>query len=259
MKEVFYKGWRPILVIILFLILWEMSSFVFQIPGWILPAPSDIFRELVVGWSNYRDDLFSTIQLIIIGLTIGSGTGIIAAILLHLYPKLRQAFYPILIISQNIPMIVLAPLLVIWFGFGLLPKIIVITLVCFFPITISLLDGFRQTDRDLVLYMQMVGASKGQIFRKLEWPYALPFLFSGLKISATYSVMGAVISEWLGASKGIGVYMTLASSSFRTDRVFVAIMIIIVLSLCFFLFILFLEKKFIKWKGKEEGTIHEIT
>ncbi|WAA08855.1 ABC transporter permease [Fervidibacillus albus] len=257
MKKRLYKGWRPISVIVLFLIIWELSCFLFQIPKWILPAPTDIFREFVSGWSNYSGHLLSTIQLIIIGFAIGSTTGIAIAVLLHLNPILRQAFYPILIISQNIPMIVLAPILVIWFGFGLLPKIIVITLVCFFPITISLLDGFQQTNRDLILYMQMVGASKGQIFRKLEWPYALPFLFSGLKISATYSVMGAVISEWLGASKGIGVYMTLASSSFRTDRVFVAIMIIIVLSLCFFLLILLLEKKLIKWKPKEEGHVNE--
>ena len=134
----------------------------------------------------------------------------------------------------------------------MLPKIIVIILVCFFPITISLLDGFRQSDRDVMNYMKMAGATKQQIFWKLEWPNALPTLFSGIKISATYSVMGAVISEWLGASKGIGVYMQLSQSSFRTDRVFVAIILIVILSLLLLGLIMLLEKRIIRWQPKEE-------
>src|SRR5690606_6777997 len=133
-------------------------------------------------------------------------------------------------------------------GFGILPKIIVITLVCFFPVTIASLGGFRNTPPEMKHYMLMAGASKIQMFTKLEWPNSLPSLFSGLKISATYSVMGAVISEWLGAIKGIGVYMTLASSSFRTDRVFVAIFIIMILGLLFFGAITLCEKWLVKWK-----------
>lgn len=248
MRTIFQKGWRPGLVLILLFIIWELSTIVFAIPKWLLPAPTQVITEAINGWSVYASDLLATSKLIITGFIIGSGIGILVAISLHLIPVLREAFYPLLIISQNIPTIVLAPLLVIWFGFGMLPKIIVIVLVCFFPITIALLDGFRQTNRDLMHYMQMAGASKQQIFRKLEWPHALPSLFSGLKISATYSVMGAVISEWLGASEGIGVYMTLASSSFRTDRVFVAIFFIIAGSLLFFAIIIALEKIAIKWK-----------
>jgi ABC-type nitrate/sulfonate/bicarbonate transport system permease component len=139
---------------------------------------------------------------------------------------------------------------VIWFGFGLLPKMIVITLVCFFPITVAALDGFKQTSNELKHYMIMAGASNKQLFWKLELPYALPSLFSGLKISATYSVMGAVISEWLGAKDGIGVYMTLASSSFRTDRVFVAIFAIVALSLLFFSIIVLIERWLVRWQLK---------
>ncbi|ARI78463.1 ABC transporter permease [Halobacillus mangrovi] len=250
MRRVFKKGWRPASVLILLLILWEGSSRAFEVPEWLLPAPSMITQEGIAGWNSYSHHLLSTIQLTIAGFLIGASVGLIIAITLHLLPAVREAVYPLLILSQNIPIIVLAPLLVIWFGFGALPKLIVIVLVCFFPIAVSAMDGLRQTTPELKHYMQMAGATQGQIFRKLEWPHALPSIFSGLKISATYSVMGAVISEWLGANRGIGVYMTLASSSFRTDRVFVAIFLIMILSLMFFFLINLIERQITKWQSK---------
>ncbi|MFD2638126.1 ABC transporter permease [Piscibacillus salipiscarius] len=253
MKSLVKQGWRPALVIILLFLIWELCVQLFQVPTWLLPAPTQILEVGITEWGQYSHHVWATVQLIIVGFLIGSSIGILVAIGLHLVPFLKQSTYPLLILSQNIPVIVLAPLLVVWFGFGMLPKIIVITLVCFFPIAISLLDGFRQTDRDLMHYMQMAGASRKQLFWKLEWPNAMPSLFSGLKISATYSVMGAVISEWLGASEGIGYYMTLASSSYRTDRVFVAILIIVALSLLFFIFINWLEKIVIRWRSSGEG------
>jgi len=249
------RGWRPFVVLLLFLIIWEFAVKKAEVPAWLLPTPSQISLELINGWSSVSLHLFSTVKLIMLGFFAGVTVGLLTAIILHNIPFLKDSFYPILILSQNIPIIVLAPLLVIWFGFGLLPKMIVITLVCFFPITISALDGFRQTAPELVHYMQMAGASKKQLFWKLEFPFALPSIFSGLKISATYSVMGAVISEWLGSEQGIGVYMTLASSSFRTDRVFVAIFIIMTLSLLFFALINLIERSVIRWKkgGNQDG------
>ncbi|ASK61019.1 nitrate ABC transporter permease [Virgibacillus phasianinus] len=251
MKSLMKKGWRPVLVLLLLFFLWETASRIFEIPAWLLPAPSQIWKVGVAEWPSYQHHLFATIRLTLIGFSIGTLVGIVVASCLHLLPLVREACYPLIVLSQNIPIIVLAPLLVIWFGFGMLPKIIIITLVCFFPIVIAALDGFRQTDSDLMHYMKMAGASRAQLFKKLEWPHALPSVFSGLKISATYSVMGAVIAEWLGASEGIGVYMTLASSSFRTDRVFVAIFLIMILSLLFFACIHLLEKKVVKWKPEE--------
>ncbi|MBA2176357.1 ABC transporter permease [Halobacillus locisalis] len=250
MKKAIQKGWRPIVVLILLLIVWEISSRMLQIPDWLLPAPTLIFTEGLQGWSSYSPHLFSTIRLTVTGFIIGSAFGLMVATALHLMPRIREAVYPLLIVSQNIPIIVLAPLLVIWFGFGVLPKLIIIVLVCFFPIAVATMDGFRQTKEEFIHYMKMAGATKRQIFWKVEWPYALPSIFSGLKISATYSVMGAVISEWLGANKGIGVYMTLASSSFRTDRVFVAIFLIVVLSMLFFLLINQWERWVLRYQRK---------
>ncbi|XKI11777.1 ABC transporter permease [Sporosarcina sp. ANT_H38] len=236
------------MVIILLLGLWEIAGRIFEIPAWLLPVPSQVWQEAILGWQHYSDHILSTIRLTLTGYMIGMIVGLTVAIFLFRLPILQEAFYPLLILSQNIPTIVLAPLLVIWFGFGMLPKVIVIVLVCFFPITIATLDGFRQTDRDLLHYMKMSGATNRQVFWKLQWPHALPSIFSGLKIAGTYSVMGAVISEWLGANKGIGVYMTLASSSFKTDRVFVAILLIMILSLTFFAIIALIEKWLLTWQ-----------
>ena len=250
MKYFLRKGWRPIAVLLLLFLLWEAVVAKTDIPVWLLPAPSNILSEMISGWTLFYPDLLSTINISIEGFVVGAIVGLVVAILLHLVPWVRDSVYPLLILSQNVPIIVLAPLLVIWFGFGLLPKIIVITLVCFFPITVATLDGLKQVPKGYKHYMLMAGANKSQLFWKLELPYALPTIFSGLKISATYSVMGAVISEWLGAEKGIVVYMTLASSSFRTDKVFVAIMAIMLLSLLFFVIIVISEKYFIRWHGK---------
>jgi ABC-type nitrate/sulfonate/bicarbonate transport system permease component len=254
MKNLLLKGWRPLLVLLFLFVIWEIVVKVVEVPAWLLPPPSKVFAEAAAGWTNFYPDLFSTVKISVFGFTVGAIIGLMVAVLLFLIPILRDSLYPLLILSQNVPIIVLAPLLVIWFGFGLLPKIIVITLVCFFPITVAALDGFKQTPAELKHYMMMAGATKKQLFWKLEFPYALPSIFSGLKISATYSVMGAVISEWLGAKQGIGVYMTFASSSFRTDRVFVAIFAIMVLSLLFFLLIVLIERRVVRWQMKgEEG------
>ena len=244
------KGWQPILVILLFLVIWQLSIKFFKIEAWLLPGPIAILKEGIQSYDSLVPHVLSTVQLTILGFLVGTFLGLVIATVLHLIPGFKEAFYPLLILSQNVPIIVLAPLLIIWFGFGVLPKLMIISLVCFFPVTVSALDGFRQTPTELINYMKMAGATKSQLFWKIECPYSLPSIFSGLKISATYSVMGAVISEWLGAKTGIGVFMTLASSSFRTDRVFVSIFIIMFLSMFFFGVIVLLERMTVKWKSK---------
>lgn len=238
--------------LLLFLLgLWEMIVRITDTPTWLLPTPTKIFSEGLKDIPTFSVDILATTKLTILGLLIGSIVGFVIAVILHILPIVQKMTYPLLILSQNIPIIVLAPLLTIWFGFGIMPKLIVIGLVCFFPIVVAALDGFKNTAPELKYYMQMAGASKTQMFWKLELPYALPSLFSGLKISATYSVMGAVISEWLGAKQGIGVYMTLSQASFRTDHVFVAIFTVMLLSVVLFGLIRLLEKLLIK--GKIEG------
>ncbi|MGG1879819.1 MULTISPECIES: ABC transporter permease [Paenibacillus] len=242
--------WPPVGAVLFFLVLWQGAVWLWDIEPYILPAPSSIGLEMVSGSPVLLNHTLATLRLTLIGFLIGTGTGIVISLALHLIPMLRKALYPLLILSQNVPTIALAPLLMIWFGFGMLPKIIVITLVCFFPVAVAALDGLARTDRTMLNYMKMTGAGTWQIFTKLELPHALPSIFSGLRIAATYSVMGAVIGEWIGADRGIGYYMMLQRAGYRTDRVFVAILIIVLLSLLMVALIALLEKRLIRWSRK---------
>lgn len=244
--------WRPVVAIITFLLIWEFSVRLFEIETWILPAPSIIVIEMQEVLLAFLPHVVSTVKLVMIGFSIGTMLGLTFATILYHSEKVRETVYPFLVLSQNIPIIVLAPLLLIWFGLGDTPKIIIIAMTSFFPITIATLTGYKQTDRELIHYMKMMGATKRQLFTKLIFPYALPSIFSGMKISATYSMLTGVVAEWLGAQKGIGVFMTLASSSYQTPRVFVAIIITMILSLSFFALIVLIERLVMKWNREEQ-------
>lgn len=241
------KLFKFILFFIGLLIIWEAIVRLLQVDAYVLPSPSAILNELFIGYPNYLPHLLPTLNLVFLGLICSVSFGVIVAIFLRLVPLLYDYIYPLIIMSQNIPMIVIAPLLVIWFGFGIMPKLIVITLVCFFPITISLLEGFESTNKDLLTYMKMMGASKWQQFIKLEWPNALPFFFNGLKIAGTYSVMGAIISEWLGSDKGLGKYMLIAQRGYMVDRVFVAIIWIVIFALLIYAIITLCKRFVLRW------------
>ncbi|MBP1961658.1 ABC transporter permease [Paenibacillus aceris] len=253
LKNGLKAGWPPIVVVILLLLIWQLAVTWGGAASWLLPSPLKIWQDGTTDMPRVWMHTFATVRLMLMGFIVGTVGGVIVASFLHRVAFLKAGFYPLLILSQNVPVIALGPLLIILFGFGVLPKLILIALVCFFPVTMSTLDGFMQTDRSMYNYMQMIGASKRQIFYKLELPHALPFLFTGLKISATYSVMGAVIAEWLGGGVGLGYYMILQKSAFRADREFVAILIIVVLSLLFFWLIAGLEKFVIRWNAKRSS------
>lgn len=248
LRSLWNSIWPPLVAVILFLLIWQGATTWFQIEKWILPSPVDIGREAAAGATGLWGHTLATLRLMLMGFAIGTLVGLMVAFTLHYVPFLKKSLYPLIILSQNVPTIALAPLLMIWFGFGILPKIIVITLVCFFPVAVAAMDGLMRTDRAMLDYMRMIGATQGDIFRKLEVPYAIPSILSGVKIAATYSVMGAVIAEWIGADQGIGYYMMLQKSSFRTDKIFVAIAIIVAISLTMFACVALLEKWLVRYK-----------
>lgn len=221
----------PYTAALLLLVVWEMGVKLGNIPVYILPSPIEIVKTLAATFPLLVRHTASTLEEAIVGFALSILIAFVTAFALNHCKPLYQAVHPLLIISQTIPIITLAPLFLIWFGWGMLPKIMVVILVCFFPIVISFLKALDGVDPDLINLFRSMGASRIAFFKMVELPAALPGFFSGLKISASYSVMAAVIGEWLGAQEGLGYFMTIAQKSFRVDRVLAAVVLISVISL----------------------------
>jgi len=237
----------PILTILIILFIWQLTVIFFHIETWILPAPTQIINSFWQSRSLIFYHLVPTIFEAIIGLTGAVFVAIFIAVLMEKFKMMRKIIYPFLIFSQTVPFIILAPLLTLWFGFGLLPKIIIISLVCFFPMTINLIDGFQSVDPAILRLLSSMGANQKQMFQWVKWPASLPAFFSGLRIAATYSILGAVVSEWMGADRGLGILLIRSTKSYLTDRVFATIGIIIVLSMAAVLLVEIIARISIPW------------
>ena len=237
----------PIVFQLIILFIWQISIDRFEVPQYILPSPKDIISTLTNIVPSITKHIYATLYEALIGFIISILVALILAILMDNVKLIKKCIYPILVVSQTIPIIALAPLFVIWFGFGILPKIIVVVLVCFFPIVISLIDGLESVDTDMVNLLKTMGASKFQIFILVKLPASTVNFFSGLRIAATYSIMGAVIGEWLGGDRGLGVYMIRAKNSYALDKVFAVIIIIVILSMSLFGLLYLLQYLLTPW------------
>ena len=234
------------------LAVWQIVCTVGLVPAYMLPSPVQVVRafvsELPALWANS----LVTLQEAFLGLILGVSVGFLAAVLMDAFEVLYKAFYPLLILTQTIPSVAIAPLLVLWFGYEMAPKIILIVISTFFPVTVGLLDGFRSADRDAIGLLRSMGANRLQIFRYIKFPSALPQLFSGLRIAAAYSVVGAVISEWLGGFGGLGVYMTRVKKAFAFDKMFAVIFLISAISLALMALVEFAEKKCMPYRYSDK-------
>jgi len=242
----------PFVFISFLLVGWEYMVRLKSVPEWILPGPVRIVRSLIENMPLIAKHAQSTLIECLAGFIIAILFSFIVAFLMDEVPLFKKAVYPLIIASQTIPIVSVAPLFIIWFGYGVLPKIIVVVLVCFFPIAISLLGGLAAVDNDYLELFRSMQAKRLDIFRMVKLPLALPAFFSGLRISAAYSVMGAVIGEWLGAKQGLGTYMTLSQRSFQVDRVFAAILAVTVCSAALFALVSFIERLVIPWNRLSE-------
>ena len=241
-------GYGPAIVLLVTLVLlWELAVSASQISPRLLPSPFSIVQALFDNWDVISGHTLQTLLETVIGLGIATLLGLTLAVLLDLSPWIRRAVYPLLVISQTIPIIALAPLLVIWFGYDLAPKVIVVTLYCFFPIAVACADGLLGTDTDLLRLMQSMRASRWQILWLVRLPGAMPSFFSGLRIAATYSVTGAIVGEYVAAYRGLGLYMEEAAHSFAVVLVFAAVLVTAVLSLLLFAFVSLLERIALPW------------
>lgn len=241
----------PLAALLLILAAWEGYSRLVLggIPGGdrLLPAPTKILFALFNNVEILAPHAWQTLLETVIGFAAALIVGFGFAMLIDLSPLLRRAIYPLLVVSQTIPILAIAPLLVLWFGFGLLPKVLVVALVCFFPIVVAGADGFRSTDPELIRLFRTFGAGKWAIFRYVRLPGALPFLFSGIRIAITYSVIGAVWGEYVGAQWGLGIFIQRAQHSYQVALVFAAILVISALSVGLFLLASMIERLAIPW------------
>lgn len=237
----------PVVLILLVFIMWQAGTWLTQVPKWLLPSPWQIVVAGIEASDLLGPHTWQTLKETWLGLALSLLVGLGFALLIDFSTLLRRALYPLLVASQTVPILALAPLLIIWFGYGIMPKVIVVALVCFFPIVVSTADGLRVADPDLIALLRAMGANWRQIFLKVRLPGALPSFFSGLKIAITYSVVGAVIGEWVGASRGLGIFMIRSSKNFLTDRVFAAIAVTSLLSIMMFLAVMILERSLLPW------------
>ncbi|OOM10701.1 ABC transporter permease [Clostridium saccharobutylicum] len=254
MKKLKNTGDRliPVFFTLGLLILWQLVVSIGGIEKYILPAPSDVIKVIIKDFNVMLPHILITLYEGIVGFILSTIAALILAIIMDMSALVKKALYPLFVISQTIPIIALAPLFIIWFGFGTLPKIIVVILVCFFPIVISISDGLESVDKDFINHFKLMGASRIKVFLHLKLPYGMLSFFSGMRIAATYSIMGAVVGEWLGGDKGIGVYMTRARSAYALDKMFAAIIIIVVVSMGIFILVTFIEKILTPWKRVHE-------
>jgi ABC-type nitrate/sulfonate/bicarbonate transport system permease component len=247
------RNWGASLLILAGLaLLWEVWAQVGDVPEWQLPAPSAILEELVVSWGLLWENTLVTAQEVVLGFLAALVTGLLLAVAIAYSRILERSVYPIVIASQTIPVIAIAPLLLIWVGYGIAPKIIVVALISFFPISVNTVDGLKSADPDMVNMMRTLGASRWQIFTKLQIPASLPRMFSGIKIAIAVSVIGAVIGEWVGASAGLGYLMTYSQPLFLTSRVFAAILILSVMGVGLFLIASLVERLALPWYYTEK-------
>ena len=221
----------PLGTFCLIVLIWWGLSAAGVIPGFMLPSPVEVIRAFIRDFSNLMPHALVSVREAIYGLLIGTALAFGLACMMDRFFTLEQAVMPLLVVTQTIPTIAIAPLLVLWMGFGMEPKITLVVITTFFPIAVGLLDGFKSADPDAIALLRSMNASRAQIFRHVKMPAALPFFFSGLRISASYAVVGAVISEWLGGFEGLGVYMTRVRKAYAFDKMFAVILLIVIISL----------------------------
>ncbi len=233
---------------LLIIVFWAVLTQYYRGLYWIIPSPFSIGKVFFSHPGLLLSHAIVTVMETLIGLALSVFLGSLIAIAMDRWKTVKDTLYPFVVVSQTVPIIALAPLFVLWFGYGVIAKIFIVTLVCFFPIAVNLYDGFRQVSVEHLRLFKSMNASPWQIFRLLKIPSALPSFFTGFKLAVSYSVMAAIIGEWLGGFKGLGIYMTRATKSYQTAHVFAIIIIISAFSLFLYGLVLLLEHLLLKWQ-----------
>jgi ABC-type nitrate/sulfonate/bicarbonate transport system permease component len=238
----------PLLLLAAMLGIWEVAVRVNDTPKWMLPPPSAIVESFRTDWRMLAEHTWVTLIEVLLGFGLALVTGIAVGVAIDSSIVLRRAIYPLIIASQTIPMVALAPLMLIWFGYGLMPKILITALIGFFPIAVNTVDGLRSGDREMLALLRSMGSSAWQRFRMVRIPASLPLIFSGARIAITFCVIGAVFGELVGSSRGLGYLMERSAAQFQTSRVFACIVILALMGIGLFSLIALIERIALPWR-----------
>jgi putative hydroxymethylpyrimidine transport system permease protein len=249
------KRWAlPLLVLAILVGAWQVAASTgaiadaLSLEPFLVPSPAEIATALWDERSLLADNAWVTLQEIVLGFLCALAAGVGFAVVLHLSEPLRHALYPLIVVSQTIPILVIAPILVIWFGFGIGPKLAIVALICFFPIVVNTLDGLRASDPEATKMMRTLDASRGQILRRVEAPGALPQFFSGARIAIVIAPIGAVFGEWVGSDSGLGHLILQDNAQLQTARLFAAVAVLAALALVLFGLLALAERRVVRWR-----------
>ena len=246
--NIFKRNWLPFFPLAALILLWQLLSMSGFIPGYMLPGPLRVTGAFIADFPLLMRHLRRTLLEAAGGLALAVAASFALALVMDANRFLKRSITPLLLLTQTMPVIAIAPLLILWMGYGSAPKIALVFLTCFFPMTIGLLGAFAQADTDAIRLLQSMGASRRHIYRYIKFPQGLPAFFSGLKIASAYSIIGAVIAEWLGGEAGLGVYMIRVRRSYSFDKMFAVILLTSALSIILIKLVTIIEKEAMPWK-----------
>jgi NitT/TauT family transport system permease protein len=235
-------------------VFWELAIRLFRVPTFVLPAPSAVIRSLIENWAQLASATESTALEILLGFVLAAITGVAIALVIVRFDRFGRALYPLIVLFQNVPKVALAPIFILWFGFDLAPKVVLIVVIAFFPVAIDMLVGLQSVEPSFVALMQSVGASRSKILLDVRIPHSLPHLMAGLKVAITFSVIGAIVGEFAGASRGLGYMIQFASTQLDTPLIFAALLVVSVLGLAFYYVVELAERLLVPWAPKFDPT-----
>ena len=243
------RVWPPLALLALAVGLWELIVRAAHVPDYLFPAPSAVAASLGNDSSLLARATLVTSREIVLGYLLAVAGALAIAVVLHFSAALRRALLPILVLSQTVPTVLLAPILAILLGYGIGPKLAVVAVVCFFPIVVITVDGLRATDPELVRMMRTLRADRLAIFRRVEFPGTLPAIFSGARVAATYAAVGAVFGEWAGSSSGLGFVILQAQPALDTARIFAAVLVLSAVALALYALVTLAERLLVPWEA----------
>lgn len=242
------RAWPPLVLLVGAVGVWQLVVRADRVPGYLFPGPAAVGASLGGDAGLLARATLVTVREIVLGYLLAVALGLLVAVVLHFSTGLRQAVLPILVLSQTVPTVLLAPILAILLGYGLEPKLVVVAIVCFFPIVVNTVDGLRSTDPELVRMMRTLHGGRLAIFRRVEFPGALPAIFSGARVAATYAAVGAIFGEWAGSSSGLGFVILQAEPALDTARIFAAVLILSALALVLYALVSLAERLLVPWQ-----------